>query len=66
MLQADQEKFTGGAYYTSSKTNPPFSATKCALMDDGNCSPTILRSTLYNIPTTDELLSGSQVRSARK
>jgi hypothetical protein len=41
--------------------SPPYSETKCEIVDDGNCSPAIIRSTLYSVPVTTELLNQSSV-----
>lgn len=61
MMAADQERFHQQVYQTSTRSNPPLTSTHCLIVDDGNCSPRIVRSTLYNIPATDELSSTAKV-----
>lgn len=53
---ADQEKFNGVQYNTSSQLNPPMVATQCEYVEDGNASPKVMRSTLYAVPQSDEVL----------
>eukprot|EP00042_Codosiga_hollandica_P047345 m.511602 g.511602 ORF g.511602 m.511602 type:complete len:1116 (-) comp57429_c0_seq1:250-3597(-) len=57
----DQEKFHKQVYQTSSRSNPPLTSTLCPIVDDGNCSPHVVRSTLYNIPCSDELATTAKV-----
>ena len=33
----------------------------CSVVDDGNASPKFMRMTLYNIPTTSEILKNSHI-----
>lgn len=61
VMAADQERFQQQVYQTSSRSNPPLTSTHCLIVDDGNCSPKVVRSTLYNIPSTDELSSAAKV-----
>lgn len=61
VMSADQERFTAMSYATSSRTNPPLTSTNVTIIDDGIVSPRIVRSTLYTVPTTDEILNQSKV-----
>lgn len=53
---ADQEKYVGVPYTTSSKLCPPMVWSKADIIDDGNASPRVMRANLYQVPQTMELL----------
>lgn len=54
----NQEDFSKrGTYSTVSEDNPPLVATEVAIQDDGNASPRVMRSSLYAVPNTPELLN---------
>ena len=57
----DQETYSSANYATSSQLPPPMVNTKCDIVDDGNCSPLVMRSSMYNIPATDELMNNCGV-----
>lgn len=57
----DQEKHAGTHYSTSTRANPPLTTSKVTIIDDGQCSPRIMRSTLYSVPTTDEILTNVKI-----
>lgn len=59
--QADQERYASGEFVTGSRFNPPLSTTKCRIVDEGNASSNTMRSTLYAIPNTEELLNTSNI-----
>eukprot|EP00052_Salpingoeca_macrocollata_P001715 m.27111 g.27111 ORF g.27111 m.27111 type:complete len:849 (-) comp11617_c0_seq1:48-2594(-) len=61
VMEADQEKFKGVPYVTSCGLNPPLATTKTTYKDDGNASPLVMRSTLYNVPCSDDLVKRTQV-----
>ncbi|KCV72359.1 hypothetical protein H696_01752 [Fonticula alba] len=62
VLAVDQAAHEGRPYYTrSSAKAPPLSFTECSIIDDGNCSPHFIRSTMYQIPTTSDLQKSCKI-----
>ncbi|KAL2917952.1 COPII coat Sec23p-Sfb3p heterodimer component [Polyrhizophydium stewartii] len=59
--QADQNQYLTTPYVTMSRTVPPLAASRFTVFDNGNCSPKFIRSTLYNIPATEDMLNTSQL-----
>eukprot|EP00038_Savillea_parva_P007834 m.172841 g.172841 ORF g.172841 m.172841 type:complete len:1098 (+) comp13591_c0_seq1:68-3361(+) len=53
---ADIEKYAKQTYSTSSKLVPPLPNTPAGIVDDGNCSPRVMRSSMYVVPTNKDLL----------
>ena len=54
--EADQAHALAGPFLTMSKSVPPLAGIHFRAVDDGNCNPRFMRSTLYNIPITEDLL----------
>lgn len=52
----DQELYNSTPFFTSSRTVPPLSSTAFKTIDQGNASPRFIRSSLYTIPATDEMV----------
>ena len=68
VVEQDCESFANVPYVTSSHLVPPIIASRVPIIDDGfiilmlgNASPLFVRSTLYNIPTTGELLNSTGI-----
>ena len=61
MHEADAQRFAGTAYNAGSRVNPPMALTTCSVLDDGNASPNAVRSTLYTVPSSEELLTQSKI-----
>ncbi|KAK5666067.1 COPII coat Sec23p-Sfb3p heterodimer component [Batrachochytrium dendrobatidis] len=59
--EADQNQYMSTPYMTMSRTVPPLAASKFTVFDNGNCSPRFIRSTIYNIPITEDLISTSKL-----
>ena len=57
----DQARWRDSPYVASSKQNPPLSATKVRVIDEGNASFRFIRPTLNAVPCTKELLKLSKV-----
>jgi hypothetical protein len=57
----DQKAYAAVPFVTSTRGMPPYSTTNFRAVDEGNCNPRFIRSTLYNIPTTDSLLKSSNI-----
>jgi len=53
---ADIAKYAEQTYATNSKLVPPLPNTPATIVDDGNCSPKIMRSSMYVVPTSKEVL----------
>jgi hypothetical protein len=49
---AEQDRYL---IQTSTHTTPPPSYHHCTYIDDGNCNPRFLRSTMYKVPTPDSV-----------
>jgi len=59
---ADAEKFADSqGYFTMSRMPPPLPETKVRIIDDGNCSPLVMRATTNTVPTTKETLQQSKL-----
>eukprot|EP01114_Cavostelium_apophysatum_P006837 TRINITY_DN1833_c0_g1_i1.p1 TRINITY_DN1833_c0_g1~~TRINITY_DN1833_c0_g1_i1.p1 ORF type:complete len:964 (-),score=245.41 TRINITY_DN1833_c0_g1_i1:62-2953(-) len=48
-------------YYTATTSVPPSVLSNYVAIDEGNCSPRFIRMSLYNIPTTKDLLNQSHL-----
>jgi protein transport protein SEC24 len=59
--EKDQQTYSSVAFPTSSRSVPPFSTTNFRAIDEGSCNPRFIRSTMYNIPTTDAILKQSSI-----
>ncbi|KAI8910290.1 Sec23/Sec24 trunk domain-containing protein [Gorgonomyces haynaldii] len=57
----DQNLFNSNIFMTMSKDMPPLSNTRYRAVDEGNCNPRFMRSTLYNIPTSDDVAKLSSI-----
>lgn len=62
VMRADQEHWSSAPFLTSSRGNPPpLTSTNFTVQDDGNCSPRFIRSTMYTVPCSKDLLNGCRV-----
>ncbi|KAF9158383.1 COPII coat Sec23p-Sfb3p heterodimer component [Actinomortierella ambigua] len=60
--EADQVEWDEKPFITSSRTSAtPLASTDFVATDGGNCNPKFFRMTTYNIPSTEDLLSTSQL-----
>jgi protein transport protein SEC24 len=59
--EKDQELYATAAFGTASRGLPPYSSTRYRGIDEGNSNPRFIRSTLYNIPITEEILKSSHI-----
>lgn len=59
--EADQKMFAENPYNTATKEPPPLASTKYDAMDYGNCTPRVMRSTLYGVPVSSELQKQAQI-----
>ncbi|XP_058809439.1 protein transport protein Sec24D-like [Phymastichus coffea] len=58
----DDQKMKGGDFITNQKgLVPPLVTTKCIVHDQGNASPRFIRSTMYSVPTTSDIMKHTQV-----
>lgn len=58
----DDRKQRSGTFYTNTKGQvPPLVTTDFLVHDEGNCSPRFVRSTIYSVPTTSEMLKQAAV-----
>jgi protein transport protein SEC24 len=57
----DEETHRKNIFSTTSRMQPPLAITRFRAQDHGSCNPRFLRSTLYNIPATNELLAQSGI-----
>jgi protein transport protein SEC24 len=55
---ADIDKYSKQTYSTGSKLVPPLPNTPAKILDDGNCSPRIMRSSMYDVPHPRARLHG--------
>ncbi|XP_022248910.1 protein transport protein Sec24C-like [Limulus polyphemus] len=61
VIEADRKE-RSGTFFTSTKGKvPPLVTTDFTVKDDGNCSPRFVRSTIYSVPTTFEMLKQTAV-----
>lgn len=60
--ESDQQNFNSiGTYRTSVDMNPPMITTSVEIVDDGNCNPEFIKSTVSKIPSTKDLCDGSGI-----
>ncbi|KAK3818887.1 MAG: Sec23/Sec24 trunk domain-containing protein [Benniella sp.] len=60
--EADQEEWDQKPFVTSARTNTvPLASSDFLAVDGGNCNPRFFRMTTYNLPTTEDLLTTSQL-----
>ncbi|TPX31423.1 hypothetical protein SmJEL517_g05252 [Synchytrium microbalum] len=59
--EADQTHYDKEPYMTLSKTVPPLASSRFRAVDEGNCNPRFIRLTTCNFPTTNELLTTSEL-----
>ncbi|KAL3875828.1 hypothetical protein ACJMK2_033741 [Sinanodonta woodiana] len=58
----DDRRNRGGTFQTSAKGGmPPLVTTDFITQDQGNCNPAFLRSTMYNIPCTSDMMKSSNI-----
>ncbi|KAJ8317884.1 hypothetical protein KUTeg_002975 [Tegillarca granosa] len=58
----DDMRNRSGVFSTATKgAVPPLVTTKFIVQDQGNCSPRFLRSTMYNIPCTSDMLKNCHI-----
>lgn len=61
-LQAlDEQHYARRDYSTMSREIPPLATTNFTAIDYGNCNPRYMRSTLYNIPMSEEMLNMTRI-----
>jgi len=67
VLEADEARFrqAGQPYHTNASIAdqpPPLPTTRSVrIIDDGNSSPSLIRSTLYNVPISEEICANSKI-----
>lgn len=54
----DRDAFAHSPFYTGTRTIPPLSTSVFRAIDQGASNPRFIRSSLYSVPTSDELLKG--------
>ncbi|BGP15597.1 hypothetical protein JCM10213_004114 [Rhodosporidiobolus nylandii] len=59
--ESDQLLYRIEPYMTCSRTTAPLATTDYIAIDQGNCTPRYMRMTTYNLPTTDDLATASQL-----
>lgn len=53
----EDESTKGGMFYTNQRGQvPPLVSTRFVVQDQGNCSPRYLRSTMYSVPVSVDLM----------
>ncbi|XP_060569226.1 protein transport protein Sec24C-like [Ruditapes philippinarum] len=58
----DDKRNRSGVFNTASKGGvPPLVTTQFTTQDQGNCNPRFLRSTMYNVPCTSDMLKNSHI-----
>ncbi|XP_057335503.1 protein transport protein Sec24C [Microplitis mediator] len=61
-VMQDDQKTRGGTFITNQKgLVPPFVTTKFVVQDQGNASPRFIRSTIYTVPTTTDMMKQTGV-----
>ncbi|KAL0280938.1 UNVERIFIED_CONTAM: hypothetical protein PYX00_002086 [Menopon gallinae] len=61
-VMQDDEKNRSGLFYTNQKgLTPPLVTTKFITQDQGNCSPRYIRSTMYTVPVTADMMKQTSV-----
>ncbi|KAF7998595.1 hypothetical protein HCN44_011003 [Aphidius gifuensis] len=61
-VMQDDQKTRGGEFITNQKgLVPPFVTTKFIVKDQGNASPRFIRSTIYAVPTTSDIMKQTGV-----
>lgn len=65
VMQTNSSKQGGTVYRTSDIGQlPPLTTTDFIVKDEGNCNPRFIRSTMYSVPSTQELIKQSKVPMA--
>jgi protein transport protein SEC24 len=57
----DEQHYARRDYSTMSRDIPPLATTNFTAIDYGNCNPRYMRSTLYNVPMSGEMLNSSRL-----
>ncbi|XP_063979961.1 protein transport protein Sec24C [Diachasmimorpha longicaudata] len=61
-VMQDDQRTRGGVFITNQKgLAPPFVTTKFVVQDQGNASPRFIRSTIYTVPTTTDIMKQTGV-----
>ena len=61
-VMQDDQRGRGGVFATNQKgLVPPFVTTKFTVQDQGNASPRFVRSTMYTVPTTADIMKQTSV-----
>ncbi|XP_034948531.1 protein transport protein Sec24D [Chelonus insularis] len=61
-VMQDDQKARGGIFATNQKgLVPPFVTSKFIVQDQGNASPRFIRSTIYTVPTTNDIMKQTGV-----
>jgi len=61
----DDKRNRGGVFSTATRGSvPPLVTTKFVTQDQGNCNPAFMRSTMYNIPCSSDMLKNSHIPMA--
>ena len=61
MLAIEKERWVSNEYLTGSRTPPPGALVSCPIRDTGNCSPRFIRSSLYTLPVSAEMIKESKL-----
>lgn len=59
--EADQELFIAAPFMTMSKSMPPLASSRFCAIDQGSCNPRFIRSTMYSVPTSEEIRKISHI-----
>lgn len=57
----DEQRYAHQDYMTASRDMPPLASTSFTAIDSGNCNPRYMRSTLYSVPTSEDILRTSKL-----
>lgn len=64
-VMQDDQKMRSGVFYTNQKGQvPPLVTTDFIVQDQGNASPRFIRSTMYNVPISTDIMK--QVRKKKQ
>ncbi|KAI6660298.1 Protein transport protein Sec24C [Oopsacas minuta] len=61
VLGIDKERWVSNEYFTGSRTPPPGTLISCPIRDTGNASPRYIRSSLYTLPTSADMIKESKL-----
>jgi protein transport protein SEC24 len=61
VMKENRDKYGGSVYGTSQATPPPLVTTPFTVHDQGSSSPRYIRSTLYTVPCTKDLVNQCRI-----